>query len=137
MKTVTMTSPKMAGEVIFTYNEFNHLQSLQITEDIKNEQYQFLCANMPWLFDQLARFSSLTKDATFVERAMEVTFDMFWNRYNDKERSSKKKTLTAWDKLTTTNQVKAYYYIPVYFRKRGTADKKYATTYLNDELWNN
>lgn len=62
---------------------------------------------------------------------------MFWDKYNDKIRSSKKKSLKIWDKLTSTDQVKAFTYIHTYNRHRGNAEKKYAETYLGSELWNN
>lgn len=132
-----MTSPKIKGEIIFTYGEGGRLSSLLISEPIEDSQYAFLFKFMPWELSMLQAFAALTKDATFVEKQMEVTFDMFWNRYNDKERSSKKKTEAYWKKMTTADQVKAYLFIPKYERRRGTAEKKYATTYLRDELWNN
>ncbi len=132
-----MTSPKLPGEVIFTYNEKGRFSSLLITECLSDEQYKHLFDHFPWNLGLLDPLSKASPSATFVEKQLQVTFDMFWNRYNDKERSSKKKTLVMWNKMPVTEQVKAYLYIPTYNRKRGTADKKYATTYLSDELWNN
>jgi len=137
MLTITMTSPKLPGEVTFIYNENNRLSSLLISEPIDDRAYEHLLKYLPWRFDMLQALATASPTATFVEKALIVTFDMFWNRYNDKERSSKKKTLVAWNKMPVTEQVKAYYYISTYNRKRGQAEKKYATTYLSDELWNN
>ncbi len=137
MLTITMTHPNLPGDIVFTYNEKNRLSSLLISEPLSDKQYEWLIARIPWSVDMLAPLAQKTQGATFVEKQLQVTFDMFWNRYNDKDRSSKKKTATQWDKMPVTEQVKAYMYIPTYNRKRGTADKKYATTYLSDELWNN
>ncbi len=137
MITVLMTSPTFEGEITFIYNEKNCLSSLLISEPLKDNQYEFLKANLPWHKDQLPALASLTLHATFIHKKLEVTFDMFWNRYNDKDRSSKKKTLAMWEKMSQAEQIKAYLYIPVYNRHRGNAEKKYATTYLAAELWNN
>lgn len=72
------------------------------------------------------------------ELVEDVTFDMFWQRYDDKARSSKIKTQRQWDKMPAREQAKAYRFIPNYFASipQGVC-KKYATTYLSDQLWNN
>lgn len=137
MFTITMTSPTVAGEIILTYNEKNRLSSLLITEALTDGQYKRLIGSMPWNYEMLTEFSAANPTATFVHQALKVSFDMFWNRYNDKERSSKKKTETAWNKMPVAEQIKAFRFIAAYNQRRGTADKKYATTYLSDELWNN
>lgn len=72
-----------------------------------------------------------------VELETQITFDMFWNSYNDKLRSSKKRSEKIWQKLDEANQVKAFYFIRTYNRNRGNAEKKYCETYLTAELWNN
>ncbi len=137
MITLIMTSASFTGQVKITYNEANYLAALDISEPLSHKQYNWLLSNLPFHMDAIPAFKKLLANATIIEKKIEVTFEMFWNRYNDKERSSKKKTLTAWDKLSEADQVKAYLFIPVYERKRGNADKKYATTYLSDQLWNN
>ena len=76
--------------------------------------------------------------ATFTEVLEEITFEMFWNRYNEKVRSSKKKAMITWKRLSRADQVKAFNHIRKYEQNiaPGVA-KKYAETYLNAELWNN
>ena len=78
------------------------------------------------------------RTGVITELVEEITFDMFWQRYDDKARSSKVKTQRAWDKMPKREQVKAYQFIPRYFESipPGVC-KKYATTYLSDQLWNN
>ena len=67
-----------------------------------------------------------------------VTFEMFWQRYDDKLNSSKKRTKQKWDKMKEGERVKAFNFIGRYFASipQGTR-KKNAETYLNAELWNN
>lgn len=74
---------------------------------------------------------------TVVELGMNITFDLFWDKYDKKAKSSKKKALKVWNRLTESNQVKAFYFIQTYDTNRDFTDKKYAETYLNSELWNN
>ena len=67
-----------------------------------------------------------------------IDFAASWNRYNDKARSSRVKTERVWNRMSRAEQVKAYNYVPKYFNSiPGGVMKKYATTYLNDQLWNN
>ena len=137
MVTLLMTSAKFTGTVTFEYNEAGKLESLRIEADLNDQQLAVLGANMPWTQQHIQPFCELSKFATFVMQDRDVSFEMFWNRYNDKTRSSKKKTEKEWMKLGKVDQVKAYMFIPIYLKNKGTAEKKYATTYLSDELWNN
>jgi hypothetical protein len=127
----------MPGQVIFIYNEDNCLQQLIISETISRKQYEALFSCLPWHYSMMPALRELAKESTFIEQTIAITFEMFWNRYNDKDRSSKKKTQTMWDKMPITEQTKAFIYIPTYNRNRGAAEKKYTTTYLSDALWNN
>lgn len=137
MKTLIMTSSKFTGQVIFQYNEKGKLESINVQAVLNDKQEDSLGRYMPWNITDIDTLRAVANHATFTIQDREITFDMFWNRYNDKSRSSKKKTQQVWDKMPQAEQVKAFLYIPVYLRNKGTADKKYATTYLNDELWNN
>jgi hypothetical protein len=74
-----------------------------------------------------------------VEVPEEITFDMFWNRYDDKIYSSKKRSEAQWNRMSKANRCTAYNYIPRYFSKlpEWQTRKKTAEKYLSDELWNN
>lgn len=89
------------------------------------------------LFLQWASHHAQKSGFEVVELETQITFDMFWNSYNDKLRSSKKRSEKLWQKLDEANQVKAFYFIKTYNRNRGNAEKKYCETYLSAELWNN
>lgn len=137
MRTMIMTSSKFTGQLVFEYNEYGDLQNLNIEAMLSPNQRATLAHYLPWTISEIDKLRAASKHATFTFQDREVTFEMFWNRYNDKARSSKKKTEAAWNKLSKADQVKAYLYIPTYLMYKGTAEKKYATTYLHDELWNN
>ncbi|MDR0677691.1 MAG: hypothetical protein LBF57_03400 [Holosporaceae bacterium] len=79
-----------------------------------------------------------TENSTVTEIFQEITFEMFWNKYDDKLSSSKKRAIAKWNKMSSAEQVKAYNYIRKYFNTlEGGIRKKYAETYLNAETWNN
>jgi hypothetical protein len=68
----------------------------------------------------------------------EIDFDRFWKRYDDRVNSSRKRTLIKWNKMPKSEQIKAFYFVGKYFASLPPGiRKKYAETYLNDELWNN
>ncbi|TAG31911.1 MAG: hypothetical protein EAZ35_02345 [Sphingobacteriia bacterium] len=105
-------------------------------ENIKAVAMQWLLDNLkPTLNDFLTWVKSFKCEV--VEIHQKISFDMFWNQYNDGSRSSKKRSLSVWNKLKEEDQIKAYYYYPKYNKNRGNAEKKYCETYLNAELWNN
>lgn len=137
MRTFVLTNPAYDGEVTFTYNDNGYLIAFKMPESMGQQQWVWLKQRFPWVIENLSLMMAETKRSTLVEQEITITFAMFWDKYNDKDRSSKKKTELAWNKKSKTDQVKAYYFIDTYKKNRGTAELKHATTYLADELWNN
>jgi hypothetical protein len=135
--TYSLTSSKFTGEVLFTYNPDQLLIKFDIKADMTRDQIIWLLKWIPGNYNALLDWKKKYDHLSLVEFIETVTFEMFWDAYDDKVRSSKKKALKIWVKLATGDQVKAYNYIKTYNRNRGTAEKKYAETYLNAELWNN
>ena len=139
MKLFTLTSSTFTGEVIFEFNDSGLLLSFDSKgADLTEGQQVFLLRNMPRELAEVKAMLEKSPNAKFTEFVQEITFDMFWNRYNDKIRSSRKKAETKWKRMSKTNQAKAYYGIAKYENSIpiGVA-KKYAESYLNAELWNN
>lgn len=135
--TYSLTSNKFEGEVLFTFSDKGLLIKMEVLADFTFEQQEGLFKIIPGNLATLIQIKAKWNHLTFTEVQTEVTFEMMWDRYNDKTRSSKKKSLTAWNKHNKANQIKAYNHFPKYDRNRGTAEKKYLETYLNAELWNN
>lgn len=133
------TTPNMPDGVIYTYDADTELfVGLQIAQENMSEQsrrkvIENIKATLPIFLMWVNDFES----CTVVEREQKITFEMFWKKYNDASRSSRKRSLKLWEKLDENNQVKAYYYYDTYNRNRGNAEKKYCETYLSCELWNN
>lgn len=124
--------------VIYTYNDRTELfVGLEIKEEnMPAENRQKIIGHIPLtLTDLLSWVKSFRNE--FIELEGNISFETFWDKYNDKVRSSRKRSQKLWEKLNKENQAKAYYYIDTYNRHRGNAEKKYCETYLNAELWNN
>ncbi len=133
-----LTSTVWVGEILITYNPAGLLVNLDISNaSLSENQHVWFLKNMPRELAELQKLVSTLETLTLTQVEIEVTFDMFWNKYNEKLRSSKKKSLTTWSRLPKAERTKAYNYINKYEQSiQGTA-KKYAETYLNSEIWNN
>jgi len=71
----------------------------------------------------------------YTEMEREISFEMFWDRYGykvDKEPARK-----SWLKLSPTEQIQAYDFIPTYESqlKQSQLAKKYPVTYLNKKTF--
>ncbi len=136
MKTIHLTSVTFTGYIEFNFNDNDLLEKMEIHADLSEKQQIYLLKNMPREIIELDKLKSST--VTIAEINQDVTFDMFWNRYDEKIRSSKKKALSKWNKMILSDRIRAFRFITKYESNilPGTA-KKYAETYLTAELWNN
>lgn len=140
MRTYSITSSKFEGEMVAVFDDRHELINLDMSAaEMSLAQKNWMMSNRPITEDMLMEMKSKSpfmKIELIPER--EVTFEAFWQHYDDKVNSSKKRTKAKWEKMTKTQQTKAYHYIDKYFASLpyGTR-KKYAETYLNAELWNN
>lgn len=139
MKTYSLTSTQFLGEVIFGFSNDGKLAYYDARDaDLTVEQLAWISGRMPKHLAHINRLISQSNTATLTEINTEVTFDMFWNRYNYKDRSSKKRARQKWNRMSKGQRVKAYNYIQKYeLSLKPGIDRKYAETYLNAELWNN
>jgi hypothetical protein len=136
MKIFHLTSTTFNGHIEFHFNDNTLLEKMEIHAELSENQQIYLLKNMPRELPELYRLKSPT--VTITEVKHEVTFEMFWEKYDDRVNSSKKRTFQKWEKMTAADRARAYWFIPKYFGAlpQGTR-KKFAETYLNAELWNN
>ena len=136
MKIFHLTSVTFTGYIEFQFNDGDLLEKYEIAAGLSERQQIYLLKNMPRELPELDKLKSST--VTITEINQEVTFDMFWNRYDEKIRSSKKKAIARWNKMGSGERLRAFRFISKYESNilPGTA-KKYAETYLNAELWAN
>ncbi len=138
-RTFSLTSQQFTGEVILQFDEDGYLVMYNSSgAQLNQAQMKWLIGEMPKTVDEIERILGTSKTAKLTEFTEEVTFQMFWDRYDDKMRSSKKRAIAKWNKMSKTDQIKSYRFISRYEGNilPGTA-KKFVETYLNAELWNN
>jgi len=139
MKVFLLTSTAWQGEIEIHFNESDLLITCDLSRAVLSEQqHLWFLKRMPVELAELKALIAKTQTAKLTEIKEEITFETFWNRYDDKVRSSRKKAQRIWDRMTTANRVKSFRHISTYeaTRPAGVA-KKYAETYLNAETWNN
>ena len=136
MSKYLLTFPGIEGEIEFVYDDGEILQCVTFSGNLPIDMRGAILRTAPTTPERLQSINWKTGVVTPIE-AM-VTFEMFWDRYNDKARSSKVKTERVWNKMPEGERTKAYRYINRYKCSipQGVC-MKYATTYLNDQLWNN
>ncbi len=139
MITYSLTSDAFTGEVIFQFNDAGLLMSYDARGAGLSERQQiFILKELPRELSEIKKVISNSVSAKLTEVSKEITFEMFWNRYDEKTRSSKKTAETVWKRMSVTDRNKAYWFIPKYFSSiLPGVPKKYAETYLRKELWNN
>ena len=139
MKIFHITSTRFEGHVELKFNDDDRFGGIDFTESsVTMEQQKMLLQKVPADVNALGMYDKYKDSITVTEITQNITFEMFWGKYDDKINSSKKKTQAKWNKMSAAEQAKAYRYIVKYFASipSGTR-KKYAETYLNAELWNN
>jgi hypothetical protein len=139
MRTFLITADFFSGEIEFTYSDEGYLTSFNASRaTLSEKQHQFIIKRLPQHVSEVAEKLGSISDVRLNEVINKVTFNTFWNRYNEKVRSSKKKAELKWMRMSQGERNKAYYFISKYEASipQGVP-KKYAETYLNAELWNN
>ena len=139
MKHVHISAETYKGVVDLIYNDLGLLEKMDMSEaSLTKEQQIWLLSSIPINIVTIKDINNISTKIKVTEIKLEITFDMAWNRYDDKQTSSKKKALIKWERMPESEKIKAYNYIPRYFNSLGSGiRKKYLETYLNSELWNN
>lgn len=137
MRVFEITTKNNVGKVIIKFLDDGGFGGIDFTGiNLSQEQIGWFMTHLPKNVDSIGVFVNAKLNVAEVLES--IDFDAFWNRYDDKARSSKVKTRKVWDRMSRTEQVKAYNYISRYTMNIPIGVcKKYATTYLNDQLWNN
>lgn len=131
-------SVKFGSPVQVSYNKHGILTGFSVLNNELVEKIQSHSAMFENFFREQEFLMSAKQHGlklTQIERV--VTFDMFWEAYQEKS-CGRKKAEATWNKLSKADQIRAFDYIPALnglLKMNGTA-KAYATTYLNQERWN-
>lgn len=139
MKHYQLTSTAFEGAVDLFFDDLGMLQKFDLTgATLSKAQQEWILREMQPDLKDLKQQLLESDTAKITEITTEISFDMFWIRYDDKLNSSKKRAQQKWNRMNKTDQLKAYNYIGIYLRNLPVGTRrKYAETYLNAEIWNN
>lgn len=140
MKRFIVTSPSWQGEAEIVYNESGLLVRISFEGCVfadHNRVVDKFKALVPVLVTDL-QVAFQNTSATVVEADFEVNFDMFWKAYNLKH--NRVRAVNLWNKLSKTDQVKAYFGVPIYdkfLKKEKWRSKADPETYLRNKMFEN
>lgn len=138
MKRFLITSPKFSGQAEIFYNSDGVLCRIDCTDTNMTAimVHHFKNAVSAHLMELSQKFSS---DTVIVEAEYEVSFDMFWKKYNKKV--NKSRCILLWSKLNKSMQVQAFFGIDAYnkfLKKEGEWRKPVdPENYLRNKYWEN
>ncbi len=139
MLTLALTSKKFEGQILFKYNLNGYLISFEVQAELDEAQLLYFYKLLPWTKSKLYSMQSLPgNEITITEIPADLSFEVFWNRYNNKV-GKKNKVKQIWENLPEATRVKVLVSITYYNQwlvKTGFA-KCYPETYLNQERYEN
>jgi len=139
MKRIITTSAAFSGEVYIVYGENNMLLLIDFMNAVLSpEQINFLKQFTPVFYNDQFPEAFGKARLEFVIEGYEVTFDMFWRKYDEK--LNRDRCLKRWDRMPKADRAKAYAGITPYFRhlqKNTWKNKANPDTYLRDKYWEN
>lgn len=138
MRKFIITSSGYTGEVHIVYGADALLMIIDFSHaELNAEQVYWFKEHIPPMYfaDTFAGHLHSSK-LTIVEGSYELTFDMFWAKYDHK--INKKRCEPLWVKMGKTKQVKAYHGLTAYLSylaKRPWQTQANPETYLKEEYW--
>lgn len=124
---------------IVEYDDTGRIVSFLLEYGIMTaEVKRFLIEYFPWDLTKIQTYMK-AKNIKVTEVAMDLSFDAFWNRYNNKF-GKKPRAQKFWELMTEEERIKAYNHIQKYEQfliQNPGINKKYPETYLSQRIWEN
>lgn len=134
MRKFLISSPKFSGNIEMVFNQEGVLMSVSfVNASLTIGQIQFVLKHTPAVMDGL-NGSEAFKGAIIAEDTYEITFEMWFDKYNFKR--NKKPAEKIWAKMNTVDKVLAYYNTDSYLRHLKNTEwqnQMYPDTYLRNE----
>ncbi len=139
MRQFQVSTPNLIEPAKIVYDDKGVLTSFTVAGTGMNDQQVFIFKKMvPVKVENIEAAFAEHKQITVVEMDFEVTFEMFWLAYDNKV--NKKRSLSIWDKMTKSSQVKAWAGVASYkafLKKKNWRSEADPDTYLRQEYWEN
>lgn len=139
MKRFLITSPKYSGQAEVFYNAAGVLCKIDCSDTNMSAGLidAFKRVVSPHV-DDIANPNRFTGGTVIVEAEFEVSFEMFWKKYNKK--INKSRCILLWGKLNKSVQVQAFFGVDgydKYLKKESWRNKADPETYLRNQYWEN
>ena len=138
MRRFLITSPNYTGQAEVIFNDAGTLCRIDVTDtSMQPAMVQGFKNRLCCHVDQVQQTFAGTA-ATVIEADFEVSFDMFWKKYDKK--INKSRCIILWSKLDKSMQVLAFMGIAPYdkfLKKEGYRGKADPETYLRNRYWEN
>lgn len=130
-----MESPVHGCDYQFKFDDNKRIVGFEIMGDntLTPEHTRMLFARVFDTVKELMDYAQKHKVKVY-EIKPDLSFDMFWKRYNNIN-GSKPKATVIWNKLSDKQKNLAMSYIDKYKQSLGSTTQAYATTYLNGQYW--
>jgi hypothetical protein len=140
MRRFILTSPLIHGSIDIIYGDSGLVQKVDFTDTTAAMGIRRTLLNRIAKFPLIDDAQQIIEgsQSTLVEAGFEVTFEMFWSKYNKK--INRKRCEDLWKKMSKTKQVKAYYGIAAYDKylsKEEWRSKADPENYLRKEMFDN
>lgn len=137
MNKYIITSPKFSGEIHVLYGTDNKLLFIDFMKSVlSEEQIDYFKTKLPVVFSENFMDSFGNSKLNVVQEGYKVTFDQFWNRYQNKV--NRLRAEKQWNKLSEADQVNAFAKYPMYERHlllNPWKTKVDPERYLKDRYW--
>ncbi len=131
-----ITATQLQGSILLTYNEQGTITIAEFNCTLTTEQRTFIATHFPVLEQWLNKFTEQFKAKAQIINE-QITFEQFYEAYGNKK--GKEKAKATWNKLSKTDQAKAFAYIKKYNNylvMNPWQAKLMPVTYLNQKRWN-
>lgn len=113
MRKFIITSLEFEGNISLTYNDRETIVEINLINAIISKiRLQRFFEHLPKTINDLPFYSQRSINDTIVEVDFVITFEMFWKEYPFHRNMFR--VQKVWDKMSKTDQVKAYYNVKDY-----------------------
>lgn len=132
-----ITHSSYTGEIKVVYNQDKLLDGFDCSSTNLSERRRAIFKEViPVRIEDLEGIKEVIKGCHIIAEELEISFDMFWNKYDKK--INRKRCEPLWRKLSKAKQYAAYNGIAAYNRylhSTGFRGKQDPDNYLRNETW--
>ena len=137
MKRYLITSPRYSGEAELIFNPDGQLAIIDCSQtNMGPHVMAHFKRAVPVSENELKQ--AFTAEVVIVQSEYQITFDMFWKKYDHK--FNKDRCEQLWNRLSQSIKIAAYFGLDKYhryLRKNSTQIKMHPDTYLRNKAWLN